>query len=324
MTAFSSEQKVVLQVGPMGDAQDAALRRAFDLIPLWLPAGAGALARRAGEVRAIATSVRHGCPASLIASLPRLGAISSWGAGFDTLAVDAAFARGVQVATTPDVLNECVADLAWSLLLAAARRVSEADRYVRDGQWRVIGEFPLATKVSGKRLGILGMGRIGEAIARRGTGFGMDIRYHNRSPRPGVPYIHAGSLRRLAAWCDFLVIACVGGPQTHHIVDAPVLAAIGPRGIVVNIARGTVIDEAALLEALVNGRLGAAGLDVLEREPRMDDALRALRQVVFTPHIGSATVETRTHMDELVVRNLLAFFDTGSVLTPLRRADLST
>jgi lactate dehydrogenase-like 2-hydroxyacid dehydrogenase len=308
--------RVVAQIGPLGDEIDEALRERYDVLPLWQPAGREGMGRRAFEVRAVATSVRHGCSAELIRMLPNLGAICSWGAGHETLDLNAARALGIQVSTTPDVLDNCVADLAWGLLLATARHIADADRYVRNGVWRHIGEFPLATKVSGKRLGVLGLGRIGDAIARRGVGFDMDIRYCNRSPRVNAPYGYMPSLHALAQWADFLVIACVGGAATRHLVDQHVLEALGPRGIVVNIARGTVIDEAALVNALAAGKLGGAGLDVLEREPQVPDALKSMNQVVLTPHIGSATMETRGRMSQLVLDNLEAFFATGAVLSP--------
>jgi lactate dehydrogenase-like 2-hydroxyacid dehydrogenase len=208
-----------------------------------------------------------------------------------------------------------VADLAWALLLAAARRTSVADRYVKTGQWRSIGAFPLSTRVSGKRMGILGLGRIGEAIARRGSGFGMEIGYHNRRARAGVPYRYVESLVELARWADFLVVACEGGPATRHLVSAEVLDALGPRGIVVNIARGSVIDEAAMVRALAEGRLGGAGLDVLEHEPAVPPELLGMDQVALTPHVGSATHETRREMAQLVLDNLASFLAGRGLLT---------
>ena len=310
----------VLQVGPLGEEVDAALQARYEVLRLWeLPGGADALdARSAAGIRAVATSVRHGCKASLIERLPELQAICSWGVGYETLDVAAAHARGIAVSNTPEVLDDCVADLAWALLLAAARRSSVADRYVKTGQWRTIGAFPLSTKVSGKKLGILGLGRIGEAIARRGSGFDMEVRYHNRRERPGVPYGYAASLVELARWADFLVVACEGGPATRHLVSAEVLDALGPQGIVVNIARGTVIDQAAMVRALAEGRLGGAGLDVLENEPAVPPELVAMDQVALTPHVGSATHDTRRAMGQLVLDNLAAFFAGRGLLTPIR------
>ena len=264
------------------------------------------------------TSVRHGCKASLIERLPDLRVICSWGVGYETIAVAAAHARGIAVSNTPDVLDDCVADLAWGLLIAAARRTAVGDRYVKTGQWRTIGAFPLSTRVSGKRLGVLGLGRIGEAIARRGSGFSMDVRYHNRRERAGVPYRYESSLVELARWADFLVVACEGGPATRHLVSAEVLDALGPKGIVVNIARGTVIDQAAMVHALLEGRLGGAGLDVLENEPAVPPELMDMDQVALMPHVGSATVETRRAMGQLVLDNLASFMAGRGLLTSIR------
>lgn len=309
---------LVLQLAPIGPLADRGLREEFAAVRLWeQPDAAAWLAAHGGAVGLVATSVRRGCDAALIAALPQLRAISSWGVGFETIATEAARARGIQVANTPDVLDDCVADLAWALMLAAARRIGAADRYVRDGHWRVLGEFPLATRVSGKRLGVLGLGRIGAAIARRGQGFAMEVRYNGRAPRPDAPYGFEPSLAALADWADFLVVACPGGPETRHLVSAPVLEALGPRGILVNIARGSVVDQAAMIRLLEAGRLGGAGLDVLDGEPGAPAALRERDDVVLTPHVGSATRETREAMEQLVLDNLHAVLRTGRVLTPV-------
>jgi lactate dehydrogenase-like 2-hydroxyacid dehydrogenase len=306
---------LVLQLAPIGPLADRKLRDELSAVRLW-EEDAGWLARHGAEVELLATSVRRGCDAADIAALPNLRAVSSWGVGYDTLDVDAAHARGIQVANTPDVLDDCVADLAWGLLIAAARRVPAADRYVRAGEWIDLGGFPLTTKVSGKRLGILGLGRIGTAIARRGQGFDMQVRYHGRKPKD-VPYGFEASLVALAEWSDFLVIAAGGGPETRHLVSAEVLAALGPRGILVNIGRGSVVDQEALIAALEAGTLGGAGLDVLQGEPGAPEALCRRDDVVISPHVGSATIETREAMEQLVVDNLLAFRREGRVLTPI-------
>lgn len=312
------ERARILQVGTLGEETDATLQAQYDVLRLWeTPAGIDGLAGRAAGITAVVTSVRHGCKADLIARLPELRAICSWGVGYETIDVAAARARGIAVSNTPEVLDDCVADLAWALLLAAARRTSVADRYVKTGQWRSIGAFPLSTRVSGKRMGILGLGRIGEAIARRGSGFGMEIGYHNRRPRAGVPYRYVDSLVELARWADFLVVACEGGPATRHLVSAEVLDALGPQGIVINIARGSVIDEAAMVRALAEGRLGGAGLDVLEHEPAVPPELLGMDQVALTPHVGSATHETRREMAQLVLDNLASFLAGRGLLTPI-------
>ncbi|WP_375460102.1 2-hydroxyacid dehydrogenase [uncultured Enterovirga sp.] len=306
----------VLQLGPIGPQADGPLADAFAAVRLWEQDPAW-LDAHAAEVEVVATTARRGCDGALIARLPSLRAICSWGVGYDTIDVAAATARGIQVSYTPDVLDDCVADLAWTLLLAVARQVVVADRYVRDGRWTELGGFPLSTRVSGKRLGILGLGRIGRAIALRGTGFAMQVRYHGRQARPDAPYGFEPSLEELARWSDILVVSCQGGPETRHLVDAPVLEALGPAGILVNIARGSVVDQDALIRSLETGRLGGAGLDVLEGEPGAPLALRQSDRVVLTPHVGSATADTRAAMETLVVDNVRAFLSTGRVLTPV-------
>lgn len=317
MTTPASDRRV-LQLASIGPLADARLSEEFDTVRLWEQNDPVRwIGAHGATVGAIATSVRAGCDASLIAKLPSLRAISSWGVGFETIDVNAAHARGIVVANTPGVLDNCVADMAWALLLAASRRIGAADLYVRGHRWQRLGEFPLTTRVWGKRLGILGLGRIGHAVARRAAGFDMEIGYHGRRRRDDVDYRYERSLEDLARWCDFLVVSCVGGPETRHLVDTRVLEALGPRGILVNIARGSVVDQAALVDALQRGMLGGAGLDVLETEPSTPVALCGRDDVVLAPHVGSATVETRAAMEALVVDNLRSFFDSGRLLTPV-------
>jgi lactate dehydrogenase-like 2-hydroxyacid dehydrogenase len=272
------------------------------------------LAAHGGRFEALATSAAVGADAALIGALPRLRVISSFGVGLDKLDLAAAAARGIAVGYTPDVLNDCVADLAFALMLDVARRVAHGDRYVRAGSWAArpgtpaASPFPLGRKVSGARLGVLGLGRIGRTVARRAAGFDMDVRYHSRRPVEGVPWSHEPSLAELARWADFLVVITAGGAATRHLVDAAVLDALGPEGYVINVARGSVIDEAALVRALVEGRIAGAGLDVFENEPHVPPELFALDNVVLVPHIASATVQTRQAMADRVVDNLAAFF----------------
>lgn len=310
----------IAQIAPVSERVTEALARQGEVLQLWRESEPmAALARHADSLTLAVTSASYGCSSEQIKAMPRLRAICSWGVGYETLAIDTAHANGVQVSNTPDVLNDCVADLAWALLLASARRIGHAERYVRAGKWGAThdGKFPLGRRVSGKRLGILGLGRIGMAIAQRAAGFSLDIRYHNRSPRPGTAWRYEASLVELAAWADFLVVACVGGSGTHHLVDADVIDALGRDGTLINIARGPVIDEQAMVRALRDGRLGAAGLDVFEHEPRVPEALRAMDNVVLTPHVGSATLETRRAMEDLVLENVQAFLATGKVVTPV-------
>lgn len=246
-------------------------------------------------------------PGALIAQLPALRLIAAYGVGTERIDRDAARARGIAVTNTPGATDGCVADMAFALLLAAARGVVAGDRFVRDGRWE--GEvFPLMPRLHGRTMGILGLGRIGLAIARRAAAFDMPVLYHNRREVAGVPYGYRPSARALAADCEVLVVACPGGEATRGMVDRGVLAALGARGIVVNIARGSVIDETALIAALRDGTIAAAGLDVFETEPMVPVALRRLDNVVLMPHRGGGTVETWEDCADLVVANLRAHF----------------
>ncbi|RZM00712.1 MAG: 2-hydroxyacid dehydrogenase [Variovorax sp.] len=297
----------VLQHGRLLPALEARLAETYDVHALWNEADPKAfLAAHGGEFTALVTSARFGADAATIAAMPALKVISSFGVGLDALDLDAARARGIAVGYTPDVLNDCVADTAFALVMDVARRITESDRFVRRGDWRK-GQFPLATKVSGKRLGILGMGRIGRVIARRASGFDMEVRYHNRRELDDVDFVYADSLEALAEWADFLVIASAGGAETRGLVSREILDALGPQGYLVNISRGTVVDEAALVEALQHKRIAGAGLDVFEDEPNVPEALFALDNVVLLPHLASNTHETRAAMAQRVEDNLAAF-----------------
>jgi lactate dehydrogenase-like 2-hydroxyacid dehydrogenase len=303
----------LLQHGRLPAALEASLTEHYDVHPLWAETDPAAfLASQGGEFAALTTRAAIGVDAAMIAAMPALKVISSFGVGLDKIDLDAARARGIAVGYTPDVLNDCVADTAFGLLMDVARGFSAADRFVRRGEWPK-AQFPLSTRVSGKRLGIIGMGRIGRVIARRSAGFDMEVRYHSRRPVTDAPYRHEPSLIELAKWADFLVIATAGGPETRQLVSAAVLEALGPQGFLINIARGTVVDEAALVDALVHRRIAGAGLDVFENEPQVPDALFALDNVVLLPHIASATHETRNAMSDLVFENLQSFFASGAV-----------
>jgi len=303
-------KKILVQQGAFLPKLEARLAAAYDV--RHLPAPGPERDRFLSEnptqgIEAIATSARFGVDAKTMQALPDLKVISSFGVGLDTLDLDEAKARGIQVGYTPDVLNDCVADTAFALLMDVSRRITEADRFVRAGQWKQ-AQFSAATKVSGKRLGILGLGRIGSAIAKRASGFDMEVHYHNRKPVEGSPYTYAASLKELAEWADYLVVASAGGAGTKGLVSAEIIDALGPDGYLVNISRGTVIDEAALIDALENKRIAGAGLDVFEREPHVPAALLALDNVVLAPHIASNTHETRAAMAQRVEDNLAAFF----------------
>ncbi len=275
-----------------------------------------AFAQVAPRIRAIAASGESRVGAELLQQLPALEIISVMGVGYDGIDVAAAKARGVTVTHTPGVLNDDVADLALALMLAWARQVARADRFVRNGQWPA-GPLPLGRKVSGARLGIVGMGRIGQAIAQRAAAFGMSIAYTARSAKPELPLRYLPSAVALAAQSDFLVIITPGGAGTRKLIDAEVLAALGPQGCVVNVARGSVIDETALIAALQAGTIAGAALDVFENEPNVPQALREMDNVVLTPHIGSATGQTRQAMADLALANLKAHFAGEALPSPV-------
>jgi lactate dehydrogenase-like 2-hydroxyacid dehydrogenase len=270
----------------------------------------------APRIRAICGSGESKVGAELIARLPALQIVSIMGVGYDGVDVAACKARGVLVTHTPDVLNDDVADLALALSLNVARRIPQADRHVREGRWPQ-GNMPLATKLSGARMGIVGMGRIGQAIALRARAFGMSVAYSARSVKPQLPYAFHARVADLAAASDFLVIITPGGAATRKLIDAEVLRALGPKGYLINVARGSVVDEAALIAALQQGTIAGAALDVFENEPNVPEALRALDNVVLTPHIGSATRATRGAMADLAFENLRAFFAGEPPPTPV-------
>ena len=295
-------------------ALDADLDREFDITLLSAqPDRARFLAEHGAAFDYLVTSASMGASAEVINALPKLRCISSFGVGFDSLDQASIVARGARVGYTPGVLDDCVADMAFALLLDSARRLSAADRFVRSGQWGS-QRFGVFTKASGKRLGILGMGRIGQQVARRASGFDMEVAYHNRRPVAGSPHQYMASLQALAEWCDFLVITAAGGDDTRHLVNASVLQALGPNGFLVNVARGSVVDEAALLQALQQGQIAGAGLDVFEDEPHPLPGLLQQDNVVLAPHTASGTQETRRAMADLVLANLRSFIKGGTLL----------
>lgn len=251
-----------------------------------------------------------------IARWPALEIIAVLGVGYDGIDLGAARDHGVRVTHTPGVSNEDIADLAMALLLCATRQLLPADRFVRQGRWTA-GRYPLTRRVSGGRLGIVGMGRIGRAVAARAEAFGMSIAYTGRTPKTDVPYRWYDDLQALASDVDFLVVCAKGGPETDGLVNAAVLNALGPSGVLVNIARGSLIDEHALVSALRDGRLLAAGLDVFRNEPNIPAALLELPNVVLTPHVASTTEATVRAMADLLFDNLAAHFAGQPVLTPV-------
>lgn len=275
------------------------------------------------EFRAIA--YKSGTPfgAEQMAAFSGLGLISNFGVGYDAINVGAATARSIQVTNTPDVLNDDVADLAVAMLIMQGRRMVQAEAHARSGAWARKEEFPLSRKISGGRAGILGLGRIGRDIARRLAAFDMDIHYWSRSRKETPDWTYHADPVALAAAVDYLIVAVVGGEETRGLVSADVLDALGPDGIVVNIARGTVIDEGAMLDRLEDGRLAGAGLDVFLNEPDIDARFAALDNVVLQPHIGSATHATRAEMARLQRDNITAFMGGQPVLTPVNEVTAS-
>ena len=266
------------------------------------------------RVRAIATGGGFRIDGELMDALPKAEIIATMSIGVDHIDLAAAKKRGIAVTNTPDVLTEDVADIGMALVLTVARRIVLGDRYVREGKW-LNDNLPLATKVGATTMGILGLGRIGLAVAKRAEAFGMKIVYHGPRAKPGTPYRFYPSLVEMAREVDYLMVTCPGGAETRNLVNAEVLAALGKKGVVVNIARGSVIDEPAMVKLLQDGSLGGAGLDVFVAEPRVPEALFALDNVVLQPHVGSATHATRAAMGQLVVDNLKAHFAGKPLLT---------
>jgi lactate dehydrogenase-like 2-hydroxyacid dehydrogenase len=285
---------------------------------LWqAPDREAALARLAPNIKAvIATSHLAVVDAALIRRLPKLQIVASFGVGYDH--IDAAFAgeRGVIVTHTPGVLDDEVADIAMALTIATVRELPQAERYLREGRWRA-GTYPLTASLRGRTMGIVGLGRIGKAIARRAAAFGLDVVYHGRHQQVAAPFLYYPTLIGMAKACDILMVAAPGGAGTRHIVDREIIEAVGPEGIIVNVSRGSLIDEAALIEALKARKLLGAGLDVFEHEPNVPEALLALDNAVLLPHVGSASVHTRQAMADLMIDNLKSWLDGKGPLTPV-------
>jgi hydroxypyruvate reductase len=306
----------ILLIEPMMPEVEAQLDASYQVHRLFRASDPKALIAAVGpSIRAIATGGAHGASNEVVDALPALEIIAINGIGTDAVDLERARARSIRVTTTPDVLTDDVADLAIGLMIATSRQICVGDRFVRAGQWPG-AHLPLSAKVSGKRLGIFGLGHVGQAIARRAEGFSMSISYTERHPAD-VAYRFVPKLVDLARESDFLVVAASAGPATRGIVDRSVLDALGPSGILINVARGSVVDEPALVAALVEGRLGGAGLDVFAREPEVPKALWSIENVVLQPHQASATVETRRAMADLVLANLAAHFAGQEPLTPV-------
>ena len=318
MTAF----KVLMPTAMPKHVVDA-LDGGADLVKLWtMPDPEAALAAVAGEVRAIAVGGHLSVDGEYMARFPALELVSNFGVGYNN--VDAAWAgqHGIIVTNTPDVLNEEVADTALGLLLATVRQLPAAERHLRAGHW-LDGPFPLTATLRGRTLGILGLGRIGKAIAKRAEAFGLAIVYHGRTAQPGVPYLYCPTVKALAEACDILMVIAPGGPETDKLVGADVLQALGPDGILINVARGSLVDEEALIAALSTRTILGAGLDVFADEPNVPEAMLQLDNAVLLPHVGSASAHTRAAMGQLVVDNILSWISGKGPLTPVKETPWS-
>ena len=307
---------VLVLVEAVNDYLPLLEQAGFELIRAPTPASrAEAIAAHGERIDAVLTRGPLGLYAAEIAALPRLKIICVIGAGYEHVDLQAASNRSISVTNGAGANAPTVADHAMALLLALVRSIPQADASVRRGEWLK----PMCPTLEGKRLGIVGLGAVGLAIARRAAnGFDMSVSYHNRRPRPDVPYTYRASARELAAAVDFLIVAAPGGDATHQLVDHRVLEALGPQGYLINIGRASVVDTAALVAALTEGRIAGAGLDVFDDEPRVPDALKRLSNVVLTPHIAGQSPQAAQDTVQLVVLNLQAFFSGQPLLTPVR------
>lgn len=299
----------ILMLAPLLDEYEELLSQSCSLSRAYTVAEQLAvLSDRPERFKVVVTNGGHGIDPQVLAGLPELGLIAVNGVGVDRIDLEETRRRNIRVVTTLDVLTDAVADLAVGLTLAVLRQIVVADRFVRSGEWERQSYTRLGTSLRGQRIGILGLGRIGSAIAQRLIPFGAQLAYHNRQPVKGCEFIYCSSLEHLASQNDILIVAAAGGAQSRHLVSRQVLEALGKNGVVINVARGTVVDETALTELLVEGKLAGAGLDVFEEEPRLAKALLGLESVVLQPHLGSATIQTRQAMAQIVTDAVLGYF----------------
>jgi hydroxypyruvate reductase len=307
----------ILMIAPMMPSVMNALETAYTVHKLWeAPDRQDLLARVAPGIRGVATNGSVGIGGEIINALPKLEIIACYGVGVDAIDLPSAKTRGIPVTTTPDVLTDDVADMAIGLIIASSRRLVCGDKYVRTLEWGQKGEMPLTRRVTGKRAGIVGLGRVGKALAKRLTAFDMNISYTDIAAQTDQPYSFVPDLTELARGSDFLIVTAAGGPASRKMVNQTVLEALGAKGTLINVSRGSIVDEEALVHALEAGTLGAAGLDVFANEPKVPEALFKLENVVLMPHHSSGTIESRTAMGELIVGNLEAHFSGKPLLTP--------
>jgi lactate dehydrogenase-like 2-hydroxyacid dehydrogenase len=307
----------VLMLAPMAPLVIESLDRQFTLRRAWEAADRDALLAEAGpRIRGIASGAHAPIRASLFDKLPNLEIVANFGVGYDTVDAAEAGRRGIVVTNTPDVLTDEVADLAIGLLIATLRHIPQVDRYLREGRW-LDKPYPLTPTLRGRKIGIVGLGRIGRAIAKRLEGFGVEIAYHGRNEQAGMPYRYHPTLKGMAEAVDVLMCVAPGGAETRNMINAEVLRALGPEGVLINVGRGSAVDEPALIEALRSKAILSAGLDVFADEPKVPAELIAMDHVVLLPHVGSASVETRRAMGQLVVDNLASWFSGKGPLTPV-------
>lgn len=307
----------LIVTGPGLPSAMAALEAEFNMHRMWEAADRAAFLAEHSKTRFLASIGHAKIDGAMMDALPALEVISNFGVGVDAIDLGAAKARNIRVTNTPEVLNDAVAELTLTLMLSLCRRIVPADRYVRNGLWASEGAYPLTGELTGAKVGILGLGRIGKEIATRCQAFKMQVVYHGRSEQPYQPWRYCPDLVEMAREVDWLVCVVPGDTGTKGLVSRRVLEALGPKGAVVNVGRGPLIDEPAMLELLRDGRLGGAALDVFAEEPKMDPGFWTLDNVVLSPHQGSATDKTRWAMGDLMVRNLLAWRDGKPLLTPV-------
>jgi lactate dehydrogenase-like 2-hydroxyacid dehydrogenase len=308
----------ILYLGKFPDATVAELNRRYNVHHFaLLPKPEDILADVAQRIRGVATEANRGLTRALLDKLPNVEVISVFGVGTDAVDLKAAKARGIPVTNTPGIIGPEVADLAIGMMLASARRIVEAEHYARSGDWAKKGPMPLGRSVANQTMGVIGLGGIGRAIADRAVTFRMKVLYNATREKKDVPYTFVGDPVELARQSDYLMVACTGGPQTRHLVSKAVIDAVGPEGTLINVARGTVVDEEALIDALASKRLGWAALDVYASEPDFDPRLLDFPNVLLQPHHGTGAIETRTAMGQLMIDNLAAGLEKKPLLTPV-------
>lgn len=308
----------ILMMGPLPAVQMKELDDNYRVFKLWQESDPEA---RLNEIRkdinGIVSIFGRTVSGKLIRALPNLEIIAHCAVGYDDIDIQAAKEQGVVVTNTPGVLTDDTADLAIGLVLAVFRRMVEGDIYVRSGQWAKRGDMPLGRSLKGRTMGIVGLGRIGQAIASRAEIFGMKVIYFGPNKKSGISYDYYNNLQKMAEDCDILMLSCLYSQATHHLVNGKILKSLGKNGVLINIARGRVVNERDLIDALEGGVIGGAGLDVFENEPDVPSSFCRLDNVVLQPHQGSATAETRAAMAQLVVDNLRGYFEKAEVLTPV-------